>query len=84
MALERAVMEASSSDEDHDPLSYIPRASNYDAGMSMELLLARESMEHDAEVGNEKMSIMDQSQFRNTEVRDLVTSAEPYCCCGRA
>eukprot|EP00611_Tribonema_gayanum_P026399 TRINITY_DN6282_c0_g2_i2.p1 TRINITY_DN6282_c0_g2~~TRINITY_DN6282_c0_g2_i2.p1 ORF type:complete len:189 (+),score=54.89 TRINITY_DN6282_c0_g2_i2:46-567(+) len=73
MALERAVAdEASSSDDGNDmsELKFIPRTAQTDAGLAMEMeltrdLRARELEEGDAAGGN---FIVDQTQFRNTEV----------------
>ena len=74
MALERAVMDAEQSDSDddgQDAMRFLPRAghghTNADAGMALELALAKEALEHDAEEGVGG-SIVDQSQFRNLEV----------------
>jgi hypothetical protein len=70
MALERAVMDASSSESDEDDaLRFIPRFNNTDAGMRMEMQEAREAREREAEEGVGGGSIVDQSQFRNIEVR---------------
>jgi hypothetical protein len=84
MALERAVMDASSSESDEDDaLRFIPRFNNTDAGMVMEMQEAREAREREAEEGVGGGSIVDQSQFRNTEVqlsmpRNLHTAVVSY------
>jgi hypothetical protein len=81
MALERAVMDASSSDSDEDDaLRFIPRFNNTDAGMRMEMQEAREAREREAEEGVGGGSIVDQSQFRNTEVQHAIQSVHNCNC----
>ncbi|KAG5185699.1 hypothetical protein JKP88DRAFT_311523 [Tribonema minus] len=73
MALERAVADEASSSDDGNGMSelkFIPRSAQTDAGLAMEMeltrdLRARELEEGDAAGGN---FIVDQTQFRNTEV----------------
>lgn len=71
MALERMIEEGirsdgEFSDNELDELAFIPRYGNNDAGLKVEFELAKEALERDREL--EEFSIVDQSQFRNTEV----------------
>eukprot|EP00953_Heterococcus_sp_UTEX-ZZ885_P040127 20527-Heterococcus_DN1.PRE.1 len=81
MALERAVMDASSSDSDEDDaLRFIPRFNNTDTGLRMEMQEAREARAREAEEGVGGGSIVDQSQFRNTEVQHAIQSVHNCKC----